>query len=90
MPMLFEVMDRQGAVWSSPHLTCNGGQMLPAINPDAAHKADSQLDWWWFCQQCNRFVRPLDRQEALVVMQAVQQQHQDQAKRKKRQRGPRV
>jgi hypothetical protein len=65
--------------------------MLPAINPSAAYQPSGRPAWWWFCQQCQRFIRPLDDQEAAVMSQAVQQQQQqDQTKRKKRQRGLRV
>ena len=79
MPMLFEVQDKRGDIWMSPHLTC-GGNMLPAYNINAAPRPA----WWWFCQDCKRFVRPLDPQEAMVMEQAMSKQVQPEKKSKRR------
>jgi hypothetical protein len=63
MPRLFEIKDRAGDIWMSPHLTCGGSPMLPGHNPNTL----SPPIWWWYCLSCKRFVRPLSDQEAQVL-----------------------
>lgn len=79
MPVLFEVQDHHGDIWRSPHLIC-GGNMLPAYNTNAAPRPA----WWWWCQVCNRFVRPLSQQEAMVMEHAVARQQPDKKAKRRR------
>jgi hypothetical protein len=81
MPMLFEVQDHHGDVWTSLHLRCIG-TMLPAYNTAAVPRPA----WWWWCQVCQRFVRPLSQQESMIMEHAVAQQPSRSKKQAQRRR----
>lgn len=78
-PTLFEVTDQLGEVWTALHLSC-GGKMYPAANQQAVpHTA-----WWWWCQDCGRFVRPLSPHESSIMDQAARAEFLAASKRKPR------
>lgn len=83
MPQLFEVVDQDGATWVLPHRTCGGNNMFPAANVDTAR----QPAWWWYCESCKRFVRPLTREESSIMDQVIRSTTEVKTAGKSRKRG---
>lgn len=58
--------DNNGTLWKETHRQCQQQEMVPTININGK----SGAEWWWYCQPCGRFVRPLN-QAALTVVNRV-------------------
>lgn len=60
-PLLLE--DRNGVIWKEEHRRCQQLNMVPTINVNAA----AGPQWWWYCETCSAFVRPLNKEEMAIV-----------------------